>query len=110
MSDFKITGPGAYKTRTGCKAEVVGQARSGMWVGYAVELSHWEPSGLCPRGPTEDIIAPWTEPKKGTVWVNVYEIGGACACGYSTRKEADASAGPGRLACVSVNWTEGEGL
>ena len=109
MSDFKITGPGRYKTkRGGFAAEVVGLASNGMWGGYTNFLTHWKTDGTCPLDADDRLIAPWTEPKKGTVWVNVDGVLGVTA--FHTRERADDAASSERLACVSVNWTEGEGL
>lgn len=52
----------------------------------------------------------YIEPKKGTVWVNVYDYGcGTPAC-HLTRGAADLYAGKNRLACVEVHWVEGQGL
>jgi hypothetical protein len=49
------------------------------------------------------------QPKTGTFWVNVYPDGPGCVWG--TRVEADASPyGKNRIACIEVQWTEGEGL
>lgn len=111
MSEFKITGPGFYRTRDGKKAYVAGPA-VGEWrfVGMGNEDNFykelWDADGrrVTGAGTPEDLIAPWTEPKKGTVWVNVYPVS------HKTKAEADAYAQDGRIACVSVNWTEGEGL
>ncbi len=114
MSDFKITGPGWYRQRDGEKVEVVGRTASGQWLGEVARFysRRWSDDGRaigCGPGINlaEDLIAPWTEPKKGTVWVNVYE--GHCHV-HTTRADADEGAGKSRIACVSVNWTKGEGL
>jgi len=53
-----------------------------------------------------DLIEPWTEPRKGEFWVNVYEGVNK----YATKEGADNGALSHRLACVKVSWTEGEGL
>lgn len=49
----------------------------------------------------------WSEPKRGTLWLNVYEGYRAV---YSSKDAANKAAYKGRLACVEVKWTEGEGL
>lgn len=109
MSKFKITGPGFYKMQNGQKAEVVGRCSGGAWMGIAPSCAprFWSECGSCNNVFADSIIAPWTEPKKGTVWVNVYDD---YFMTYTTRDYADRHAVSGRLACVSVNWTEGEGL
>lgn len=118
MSEFKITGPGWYRQRDGRKAYVAGPAVGGWrFVGMGNEDNFyqelWDADGrrVTGAGTPEDLIAPWTEPKKGTVWVNVYGIG-ALGGAWETKEEADKHVRPGarRIACVSVNWTEGEGL
>lgn len=49
------------------------------------------------------------EPKRsGEVWVNFYPNGNSGVC--SSREYADKCAYVGRLACVRVPWTEGDGL
>ena len=113
MSEFKITGPGFYKTRDGRKAEVAGRLTGEYifpWLGLLSDATiSWTDYGL-ERDFIDhpaDLIAPWTEPKKGTVWVNVYDDHFMT---YTTRDYADRHAVSGRLACVSVNWTEGDGL
>lgn len=40
------------------------------------------------------------------VWTNIYNKHG----GYKTKEEADRGAARGRIACVKLTFTEGEGL
>lgn len=47
-------------------------------------------------------------PKKRKTWLNCYnKVGGSC---YKSRYEADKYAGPDRIACVEVEFEEGQGL
>jgi len=48
----------------------------------------------------------YVEPRKGEFWVNVYPT----TKFHSTKEIANLYAIGGRLACVRVSWTEGEGL
>lgn len=61
-----------------------------------------------------DNLKLWTEyvePKKGTVWLNVYENPSyGITQAHMTRELADRGASKNRLACVEVQWTEGDGL
>lgn len=50
----------------------------------------------------------YTPPKTGKLWLNVYSDSDLYL--YETRESADRHAGSDRLACVEVNWTEGQGL
>lgn len=103
-----------YKTRQGTKAMYVGKDCNNkvIFAHYNIHefpsmLSHREdgsysiyPSGL-------DIVGEWTEPKTGTVWVNIYGDGGVIV--RSSRDEADRIAsGCNRIARKKVTWTEGE--
>lgn len=125
MSDFKITGPGFYKTRGGERAEVVGRASlliegGAVWVGAAgCGVASWRSNGRWHQSDYSfhDLIAPWTEPKKGAVWVNVYADYNGNRTLYVAHKDKESADEGARyrstlslLACVSVNWTEGEGL
>src|SRR5690606_27804684 len=60
----------------------------------------------------------WREvppPKKsGTFWLNIFDDG-TVGAGHKTREKADSvnqhtAFGSIRIACVEVNWTEGDGL
>lgn len=48
-------------------------------------------------------------PEKIKLWVNVYNDGIPCGVHHS-RVKADSSAGSGRIACVEIEVTEGQGL
>ncbi len=50
----------------------------------------------------------YTPPRTGKLWLNVYSDSDLYL--YETRESADRHAGSDRLACVEVNWTEGQGL
>lgn len=51
-------------------------------------------------------------PQKHTRWFNVYhhEAVQTAAYGYESRMMADDEAGPNRIACVKIEYDEGEGL
>jgi hypothetical protein len=57
----------------------------------------------------------WTEvkePKTGVFWVNVYPDK-SVGIYFSSKRKADLKAnwlGMSRIACVEVNWTEGDGM
>lgn len=48
-------------------------------------------------------------PKKQAFWVNVYPLSFG-SDRYETKEQADRGAGRTRIACVRVEFTEGEGL
>jgi len=54
-----------------------------------------------------DLLTPWQEPRKGTVWVNIYDNGNVLV--YLTKESADCY-DVTRIACISADWTEGMGL
>lgn len=116
MSEFKITSAGFYKMRNGCKAEIVGKASNGKWVGIDSDgyTSDWTTDGVFYPDIDDcvsdfDIIAPWTEPKRVKGWVNVYKDGIISFLPYKTREEADAH-DLGRITCIYIDVEEGEGL
>ena len=60
-----------------------------------------------------DLIEPWKEHRKGEFWVNVYDDKhcGIVTIPHETKHSADsANYKKSRIACVKVEWTEGEGL
>lgn len=48
-------------------------------------------------------------PKKRVVWVNMYDCA-SNSFGYATKEEADRALSRDRIACVRVEFEEGEGL
>ena len=48
--------------------------------------------------------------RSGTVWLNIYSDEREGMVIRQSRQMADEYAEPSRIACVEVNWTEGEGL
>lgn len=49
----------------------------------------------------------WYIEKKNEGWINIYE---SEAVFHKTRESADKASGSGRMACIKVTWTDGEGL
>lgn len=47
------------------------------------------------------------EPVKRVVWMNVYRLGG-CTYVYPSKADADSKAFPGRMACIRVEFEEGQ--
>ncbi len=75
------------------------------------ELYRCDPNGKAVYKPmihSGDLIEPWTEPRTGEFWVNVYDT--HATINYSSKENADELAASDRLACVKVTWTEGQGL
>lgn len=103
-------------TRDGDKA-YVGYVREGQdycLIGH-IEGSYltfvWLSTGCTNQNESEnasDLIEEWVEPLGGTVWVNVYLDGESKS--HPLKSYADAASDKSRLACIEVNWKEGEGL
>lgn len=53
---------------------------------------------------------PAPKPESGSFWVNVYKEGFIQNRTHKTRESADKNSDIGRLACIEVKWTEGDGL
>lgn len=64
--------------------------------------------------PSDRVLTEYVEPKKGKVWLNVYDSGATSV--YRHRDDADRTASADfhinnpRIACVEVDWVEGQGL
>lgn len=55
-----------------------------------------------------DLIEPYVEPKRGVGYLNVYEDGNISSDLHQTRLGADKRADEGRIACIRVEWKEGQ--
>ena len=68
------------------------------WVNYDIE---------CDATPLSAHEREWrVKPQKLKMWVNVYKT----IFGYSTKDEANERAAPDRIACIEIEFEEGEGL
>lgn len=107
---------GLYKTRKGNTAVVVGQIpETGILLGYVYDDSganpasmDWYSNGKCwsdGEGSLNDIMPP-----KRTLWANVYKDDSIR--GFYTKEQADwcARKDQDRIACILIEYTEGEGL
>ncbi len=102
-----------WKCRDGGEAVVVKYDGDSVFAYVLSTNDAWRfnPNGACCGGwNIYDLIEPWTEPRKGEFWVNVYPPSGPRDELWDSREEADAMDKGDRLACVRVQWTEGEGL
>lgn len=108
------------KTRDGCEVRiytnegrlmhypVVGEYRNGdgFQIGRWTSEGHW--SCLRIHAEDRDLI---NVPQKHTVWVNVYKSHNSLSIlNYDSRRIADQLVQEGRIACIEVTFTEGEGL
>ena len=109
-----------WKTRGGWRAVVVTHDKGlfEVWHDQDGETHpHNDGCGLRHRPQTQDrtdwrpydLISTWEEPRSGTYWFNIYNN----HCGNhpsKTKDIAESVATIDRIACVEVNWVEGEGL
>jgi len=115
-TQLKIEAGKKYRTRGGDEVEVLRtDLKRGDPVlavltskvgGYQEAVYYYSDGSYCPdeRSPS-DLISE-IKPKR-VVWMNVYQE--CCTSyGFSTREEADDYAGDGRIACVRVEFEEGQ--
>lgn len=121
MSNLIIEAGKYYLSRDGRQVHVVAirddMAQLFPVLGYFTGLSGfsaWTADGgrgnLSGPNDSLDLIEEWVEPLGGTVWVNVYENDELYT--HHSREAADRCCknNQTRLACIEVNWKEGEGL
>lgn len=118
-----------YKTQAGHRAVCVGKTKHLFSVWHVlpdgnncIKLTHYSDGeqsiGPGNNTPDFDIVSGWTEPKKGAIWLNVYGFSDdeTIQSTHDNRKAADDCAKSPywnfrqRLACVRVEWEEGQGL
>lgn len=113
MKPLDLTKP--LQTRLGEKAELVYDGISGDWP-LAVVVHYKHGGGKTLRTYTREGVLYNDEdsmsnlvnvPVKRTFWLNIYEDR---QTGHPNRDHADYYACYGRIACVEVTYTEGEGL
>lgn len=122
MSELKIEAGKCYRTRDGRKAHVMFRHPYNHpfpYVGYVEDndgVSAWTDAGFY-SVPSDRLrlISEWKEPRKGEVWVNVWEDG-ICNV-HDTAKQSESAAewisratDKALIARVSIPWTEGQGL
>lgn len=117
-----------YKTRDGAKAYVgaqnpfrdIGDAFQGFVHGYPYSRT-WSREGKCVEvTQNHDLIAEWSEPQSGEVWVNVNhytpgyrgENGKIFFGNHPTKEEADYAVKNSqiskRTARIKIQWREGQ--
>ena len=116
MTQLKIEAGKKYRTRGGNEVEVLKtDVRDKRPIAGIITnkdgsqfVHEWTVHGYCwPDGkPTFLDLISEIKPKRG-VWLNVYDYGPA-ACFYSSREEADERAGASRLACIRLEFEEGQ--
>lgn len=127
-NEMKIEVGKWYKTRGGAKVFVgmyVPNGKNKPYVGYQVnendvyfcDMCWFDDGTFTAHTPMHaaDIIEEWKEPKSGAVYVNIFrnedgdDNGPLAGTAYATRSSADYhGGGPTRLACVRVEWKEGQ--
>lgn len=110
----------AYKMRNGEKVVFVGENPFNIkWPLVFVmtdgTLSHNFYDGSYASTPNQphkyDIIGEWLpEPKKIKRWVNIYKHDEACTHAFNTKQKCDNVRNTDRIACIPIEFTEGEGL
>jgi hypothetical protein len=99
-----------YRTRDGREPQGLTQLSNGMW-GYWIDNtpvsvhSNGRLYGDCKAESQLDLIE---VKEKHEGWINVYKDG---VCGsYPNKNMADQDRGTSRIACIKIEYEEGEGL
>ena len=102
-----------YQTRDGRPVELLTTNARGAWpvVGYigdGDQVSRWAIDGaFCGTSPIRTLDLVEVKPKR-VVWLNVYPDGDRSS--HESREDADSRSLDGRIACLKVEFEEGEGL
>lgn len=107
-----------YRTRDGRKARIYAVDAGEPYPvhgGYKITSGKWDNESWTILGNVNDqhvgrdldLVSEWQELCTGTVWLNVYPCD---AIAYRDKDIADRCRGADLLACIKVDWTEGEGL
>ena len=104
MTDF--TKP--VQTRSGLPVTIITTEGRGYYpiVGYIGDCTHpdaWPKDGISKHGYYDDLI---NVPEKRVMYANMNF--NHCSYLYSSRKVADANAAPQRIACIRVEYLEGQ--
>ncbi len=97
------------------KYDTIGRPFKVLFVGKKAAFVRYEiPNGLemsITKNYWDDYVE-FKKPRSGKRFVNIMENGDnpPFSISWATRKAADETAGKTRIACIEVDWTEGEGL
>lgn len=103
-----------YRTRDGRPVELLTTNARGAWpvIGYIEgdeQLRRWSLGGYPKRPHATHIALDIVEVKpKRVMWFNVYHGGEVHA--HGSREDADGWSGDNRVACLKIEFEEGEGL
>lgn len=103
--------PQEFVTRDGKTAIICGLVEgTDQWFGRVRGVAHlWRRHGeAVTYGSANSLDRPF--PKKIIKWVNFYPWSSGLRGVHNTKEDADRSAGYDRIACVRVEFTEGDGL
>ena len=106
-----------YRTRGGQSVVLLGRTRDKFWpiVGAVNFDERWVPISWSEDGEEgdDDCLDLVEAPRKHTAWQNVYvrncTLSTGCAL-HSSKEDADKYAAPSRIACIKIEFEEGEGL
>lgn len=108
-----------WKARAGHRAVVVRTHDDGSFYAFHDIVSidgifdkiygHYKDGSYAGSYPEYNLLAPWTEPRKGTVWVVINKFGQGECLEHDEHAKRIAEA-IDAIALVEVNWTEGQGL
>ncbi len=85
---------------------VIGELRSdGCW-----HIRTWTSGGRAAVGLKDEGGDLINVPEKHTVWINFYRGAASMSFHHADKASADEAVTEGRIACIEVTFTEGEGL